>query len=139
MAEPLLRACLFKVEQALRHSAPATRCARASSSPLAFPLTRSYHRFYRFAMKTTIDKAGRVVIPKALRMQFHLSGGTEVEIDADGDALRIRRPRAKSSFAEKEGVLVQRGEPHLEIDVAAFINQQRDARAFETAALRKSS
>ncbi|MFT4218239.1 MAG: AbrB/MazE/SpoVT family DNA-binding domain-containing protein [Micropruina sp.] len=39
-------------------------------------------------MKTTIDTAGRVVIPKSLRQQVGLAAG-EVEIIVDGDALRI--------------------------------------------------
>ncbi|TVR49673.1 MAG: AbrB/MazE/SpoVT family DNA-binding domain-containing protein [Puniceicoccaceae bacterium] len=90
-------------------------------------------------MKTTIDHAGRVVIPKALRIQYHLTGGTELEIVADGDALRLRQPQAASRFTEKDGVLVQTGEPQLGIDAAAFINQQRDARALGTAAFGKSS
>ncbi|MFT4294448.1 MAG: AbrB/MazE/SpoVT family DNA-binding domain-containing protein [Micropruina sp.] len=39
-------------------------------------------------MKTTIDSAGRVVIPKSLRQQIGLAPG-EVEITVDGDALRL--------------------------------------------------
>ena len=31
-------------------------------------------------MRTTIDAAGRVVIPKELRLRFGLTGGQEVEI-----------------------------------------------------------
>lgn len=31
-------------------------------------------------MRTTIDKAGRVVVPKAMRDELGLSGGAEVEI-----------------------------------------------------------
>ncbi|MGI8492546.1 MAG: AbrB/MazE/SpoVT family DNA-binding domain-containing protein [Acidimicrobiales bacterium] len=39
-------------------------------------------------MRTTIDKAGRLVIPKALRDRIGLRPG-EVEVLADGAALRI--------------------------------------------------
>jgi AbrB family looped-hinge helix DNA binding protein len=39
-------------------------------------------------MRTTMDKAGRVVIPKALRDHLGLRPG-EVELTADGAALRI--------------------------------------------------
>jgi AbrB family looped-hinge helix DNA binding protein len=31
-------------------------------------------------MRTTIDKAGRIVVPKAMRDELGLNGGTEVEI-----------------------------------------------------------
>lgn len=39
-------------------------------------------------MRTTIDKAGRLVIPKALRDRLGLHAG-EVELTADGAALRV--------------------------------------------------
>lgn len=39
-------------------------------------------------MRTTIDKAGRLVIPKVLRDQLGLHAG-EVEVSADGAALRV--------------------------------------------------
>lgn len=41
-------------------------------------------------MRTTIDKAGRLVIPKALRDQVGLTPG-EVEIVRDGAGIRIER------------------------------------------------
>ena len=39
-------------------------------------------------MLTTNDRAGRVVVPKALRDRFNLTGGTVLEIKAVGDGLR---------------------------------------------------
>ena len=37
-------------------------------------------------MRTTIDKAGRIVVPKAMREELGLEGGQEVEITAaDGE------------------------------------------------------
>lgn len=51
-------------------------------------------------MRTTIDKAGRVVIPKSLRDQLGLQPG-QVELTADGAALRIE--------AIAEGALTERG------------------------------
>lgn len=40
-------------------------------------------------MRTTIDRSGRLVVPKALREQIGLLPGA-VEIEVDGSALRIR-------------------------------------------------
>ncbi len=40
-------------------------------------------------MKTTIDGAGRLVIPKALRNQLKLSAGTPLEIRVRGGILEI--------------------------------------------------
>jgi AbrB family looped-hinge helix DNA binding protein len=42
-------------------------------------------------MRTTIDKAGRVVIPAALRERAGLVPGAEVEITADETGLRLER------------------------------------------------
>jgi AbrB family looped-hinge helix DNA binding protein len=55
-------------------------------------------------MRTTIDKAGRLVVPKSLRDRVGLRPG-EVEIDVDGAALRVE-PVAGSSLERRDGWLV---------------------------------
>jgi AbrB family looped-hinge helix DNA binding protein len=55
-------------------------------------------------MRATIDKAGRVVIPKALRDRLGLAPG-EVEITADGAAVRVE-PVSGESLVERDGRLV---------------------------------
>jgi AbrB family looped-hinge helix DNA binding protein len=55
-------------------------------------------------MRTTIDKAGRVVIPKALREQVGLAEG-EVELVVDGAGVRLE-PVASSGLVERSGRLV---------------------------------
>lgn len=55
-------------------------------------------------MRTTIDKAGRLVIPKSLRDEVGLAPG-EVEIVRDGAAIRIE-PVTSSGVEERDGRLV---------------------------------
>ncbi|HWD72701.1 MAG TPA: AbrB/MazE/SpoVT family DNA-binding domain-containing protein [Actinomycetota bacterium] len=55
-------------------------------------------------MRTTIDKAGRLVIPKPLRDQVGLVPG-EVEVIADGAGLRVE-PLAGDELVEEDGRLV---------------------------------
>jgi AbrB family looped-hinge helix DNA binding protein len=55
-------------------------------------------------MRTTIDKAGRLVIPKVLRDRLGLHSG-EVEITAEGASLRVE-PVFDDSLVEKDGRLV---------------------------------
>jgi len=55
-------------------------------------------------MRTTIDKAGRLVIPRSLRNRIGLAGGGEVEIELDGAALRIE-PVAGTELREDGGLL----------------------------------
>jgi AbrB family looped-hinge helix DNA binding protein len=40
-------------------------------------------------MRTTIDNAGRVVIPKELRAALNLIGGDEVEITLEGERIEL--------------------------------------------------
>jgi AbrB family looped-hinge helix DNA binding protein len=55
-------------------------------------------------MKATIDKAGRLVIPKALRDQLGLGPG-EVDVTADGAAIRVQ-PISGDEVVERDGLLV---------------------------------
>ena len=57
------------------------------------------------AMRTTIDKAGRLVIPRPLRDRIGLGGGGAVEIELDGAGIRIE-PVAGSELKEEDGLLV---------------------------------
>lgn len=66
-------------------------------------------------MRTTIDKAGRLVIPKSLREQSGITPG-EVEISVDGAAIRIDSVAA-DDLVEEEGVLLlPSGGPELDAD-----------------------
>lgn len=56
-------------------------------------------------MKTTIDKAGRLVIPRSLREAAGLAAGCEVELVLDGAAIRVE-PVAAEGLAEEDGRLV---------------------------------
>lgn len=107
--------------------------SRQADSPTIRCLTARNHLNYHFGMKTTIDRAGRLVIPKRLREQFHFGDGATVEIIADNDGLRLRLPQTTGRFIEKNGVLVQQAETASPIDATAFINQQRNLRSQQSA------
>lgn len=55
-------------------------------------------------MRTTIDKAGRLVIPKSLRERSGITAG-EVEISVEGAAIRIESV-ASDGLEEVDGLLV---------------------------------
>jgi len=81
-------------------------------------------------MRTTIDKAGRIVVPKRLRDRLGLQPGTEVEIDEDCGGLRMEvveaRPRAW--FEERDGypVIVGDGSWTLDDDdVRSMLDEMR--------------
>lgn len=56
-------------------------------------------------MRCTIDKVGRLVIPKPLRDRLGLRPG-EVEVTADGNTLRIQAIAGEGVEEERSGRLV---------------------------------
>ena len=80
-------------------------------------------------MRTTIDKAGRLVIPRQLRERVGLSGGGEVEVSLDGAAIRIE-PLADSALRERDGLLVipAAGTPIDSAMISELIDADRHSR-----------
>lgn len=57
-------------------------------------------------MRTTIDNAGRIVVPKELRSALNLFGGDEVEIELDGERLTLTpAPRRAKVRRGSDGIL----------------------------------
>jgi AbrB family looped-hinge helix DNA binding protein len=56
-------------------------------------------------MRTTIDRAGRLVIPRALRSQVGLLEGGEVNVAVEGASIRIE-PVSGVELQEREGLLL---------------------------------
>jgi len=56
-------------------------------------------------MRATIDRAGRLVIPRRLRDRIGLADGGEVELELDGAAVRIE-PIPGGELKEVDGLLV---------------------------------
>ncbi|HYO43671.1 MAG TPA: AbrB/MazE/SpoVT family DNA-binding domain-containing protein, partial [Candidatus Limnocylindrales bacterium] len=81
------------------------------------------------AMRTTIDKAGRLVIPRPLRDRIGLAGGGEVELELDGAAIRIE-PVGGSGLHEDGGLLVipASGTPLTTAAVRELIDADRHGR-----------
>jgi AbrB family looped-hinge helix DNA binding protein len=57
-------------------------------------------------MRTTIDKAGRIVVPKALRDMLGMRAGAELDIAAVDGALEIRAAPTPVRLEERDGVPV---------------------------------
>ncbi len=93
----------------------------------AFALTR--HPKYHDGMKTTIDGAGRIVVPKSVRDQLHLTPGSELELDVLDDSVVIRHRDAPDPLVERQGILIHHGPKQSDIDIVSFLRQQRNTRA----------
>lgn len=81
-------------------------------------------------MKTTIDKAGRVVIPAPIRKRLGLVPGTELEVAVHDLAVRLVRSVPGPRLERVGGRWVVRptvsAGDRPAIDVAAIIDEERD-------------
>lgn len=60
------------------------------------------------AMRTAIDRSGRVVVPKAIRDRLALTGGEELEIDEHDGVIEIRpAPLAVDIVDTPDGPIVR--------------------------------
>lgn len=57
-------------------------------------------------MRTTIDSAGRLVVPKPLRDELGLEPGTELELRARDGALEVSVPPVPMRLERRDGRLV---------------------------------
>jgi AbrB family looped-hinge helix DNA binding protein len=80
-------------------------------------------------MRTTIDKAGRLVIPRSLRDRIGLADGGEVELELDGASVRIE-PVTWRDLKEERGLLVipAAGTPLTGAAVRELVNADRHGR-----------
>jgi AbrB family looped-hinge helix DNA binding protein len=81
-------------------------------------------------MVTTIDKAGRVVIPAAARQRAGLTPGTELEITVDEFGLRLERRAPGPKLVKIGRRLVARPtvKPDVRpaLDVASLVEEERN-------------
>ncbi len=60
-------------------------------------------------MKTTLDRFGRVVVPKHIRDRLGLRPGTEIEIDEKGNEVVLKVVEHEPPLTLKGGILVYSG------------------------------
>ena len=83
-------------------------------------------------MIITIDKVGRVVLPKKLRESMNLYPGAALEVENDADGIRLRAAGREPSMIEKDGFVVHHGTEQVTVDVGEFINRERESQALKS-------
>jgi len=75
---------------------------------------------------TTLDKFGRVIIPKKFREHLGISFNTSLNISEDGRRIVIEPIQEKEPLVDKDGILVFTGK--LDIKKNDFIQDDRNQR-----------
>lgn len=80
--------------------------------------------------KLTLDRAGRVLIPKTLRKELHLGPGDALQLKSEGEEITLRPVRPKALLKKEHGVWVYQGEP-THASIPDVIDQEREKRSRE--------
>jgi AbrB family looped-hinge helix DNA binding protein len=65
----------------------------------------------------SMDRAGRLVLPKPVRQQLQLEPGEPLELESFEDHIELRPVRGNASMYKKQGVWVFRGGAPLKASV----------------------
>ena len=81
-------------------------------SPLPLPDGRNHPRMPFVFGRVTLDRSGRIVLPKSVRDELQLAPGDSFDLVVEGDDLKLRPRRTSTPLHKERGVWVFRtGEP----------------------------
>lgn len=81
----------------------------------------------------TIDKAGRIVLPKPLREKLSLAPGTELKVNIGvDDSITLSPVRKLPVLRKKKGIWVYYGESKETPPIAEWLDKERERRIAET-------
>jgi AbrB family looped-hinge helix DNA binding protein len=82
-------------------------------------------------MHVTIDQAGRIVVPKAVRERLGLRKNSELELEETAEGIVLKPVQEESLWRRENGWLVFYGKPLGRIDWDRLIDDQREERIRE--------
>jgi AbrB family looped-hinge helix DNA binding protein len=82
------------------------------------------------ATRISIDKAGRVVLPKALREKMRVEAGDDLLAEAEGDRITLRPIRPEALLKKELGIWVYQGESSS-LSIPDLIEAEREKRVRE--------
>jgi AbrB family looped-hinge helix DNA binding protein len=80
--------------------------------------------------KVSVDKAGRVVLPKPLRDKLRLAAGDQLLIESEGERMTLRPVRPQATMKKEYGIWVYQGELS-EASIPELIESERESRGRE--------
>lgn len=82
--------------------------------------------------RASLDKAGRIVLPKPVRDKLRLQPGDNLAVETADDSITLRPIRPQSSMRKKRGIWVYHGQRSND-SIVDLIDQVREERIRELA------
>jgi AbrB family looped-hinge helix DNA binding protein len=79
-------------------------------------------------MTLTIDKAGRVVLPKPLRDRMGLREGSSLEVVETGDGVILKPVESESYYVKEGNIMVYTGKLPPGYDILRAVEEDREER-----------
>lgn len=86
-------------------------------------------------MTVRMDKAGRVVVPKALRDRLGLREGSDLEVEETAEGIVLTPLEARPAMIKRDGLWVHTGRVHTGFDAVQAIRDEREERIRKTSGL----
>ena len=78
----------------------------------------------------TLDKAGRVVIPKTLRDELRIEAGDKLELETEGERVTLRPIRSSPRLRKEHGIWVMHtGQKITQADTNKVLQDIREQRS----------
>ena len=75
---------------------------------MAFTNGKYHPKMEHMVAKLTLDKAGRIVLPKPVRGELNLNAGDTLELDTSGGDITLHPVRATAPLRKERGIWVIR-------------------------------
>jgi AbrB family looped-hinge helix DNA binding protein len=82
-------------------------------------------------METSLDKFGRVIIPKEVRDNLHLRPGEHLSVEVYNDGIYLKQIEEESQIVSEEGLLVLDGSLPYNFEPDDFVAKSRRKRFSE--------
>jgi len=81
-------------------------------------------------MRITVDRAGRVVLPKPVRDKMRLTPGSTLELESEGEHITLRPVRPQAALRKELGIWVLQG-PSADDSIPDLLQKSREKRTRE--------
>ena len=85
------------------------------------------YRVLHMITKVTLDKAGRIVIPKLVRERLRLGFGDSLALRSDGECITLQPVRLQAPLKKEYGIWVNQGEA-TDASITDLLDREREKR-----------